>query len=69
MLEYPLNLGTYTVATDPSQRLGWPALLDCDFGVPLAPGIEAHPGIFRRDWSRATITLDCATLASSFTFR
>ena len=67
-LEYPLNLGTYTVATDPSQPLGWPALMDADFGVPVTDGVEVHPGVFRREWSKATISLDCATLASSFDF-
>ena len=61
--------GTYTIATDPKQRLGWPPLMDVDFGVPLADGIEVHPGVFRREWSRATISLDCSTLASSFVFR
>lgn len=68
VLEYPLNLGTYTIATDPKQTLGWPSLMRVDFGRPVADGSEVHPGIFQRKWTKATVTLDCATLNSTFEF-
>ena len=35
---------------------------------PTADALEVHPGLFRREWSKATIELDCKSLRSSFTF-
>ena len=39
-----------------------------DFGQPTGDALELHPGVFRREWSKATIGLDCSTLSSSFDF-
>ena len=39
-----------------------------DYGEPAGDAIEVHPGVFRREWSKATVELDCGSLASSFRF-
>ena len=63
LLEYPIE-GTYGTAA----AFGFPALLAADFGEPSGDALEAHPGVFRRAWSKATIELDCRDLSSSFAF-
>ena len=45
-----------------------PALLDRDFGVPLEQCMEVQPGVFRRRWSLATVSLNCNTWTPSFEF-
>ena len=38
------------------------AELDADYGAPLGPCEAAQePGVFTREWSKATITMDCNT--------
>ena len=39
------------------------------FGQPTADALEVHPGVFRREWTKATVTLDCSNLNSTFDFR
>ena len=41
-------------------------LLRADFGTPLGAGKESSPGVFTRDFTRASITLDCNTYTSTF---
>lgn len=63
LLEYPIH-GAYGTAAD----YGFPSLMSADFGQPAGEAIEVHPGVFRREWSKATIELDCKVLSSSFIF-
>ena len=46
-----------------------PAGLDADYGVPLGLVAETAPGsgVFRREWSKATVTLDCNTFNATIT--
>jgi hypothetical protein len=37
----------------------WSNLYDIDFGVPVDRCTEIHPGVFRRQWSKYNVTLDC----------
>jgi hypothetical protein len=63
ILEYPIG-GTYSTASD----YGFPALMAADFGKPAGDALEVHPGVFRREWTKATVELDCHDLSSSFDF-
>ena len=63
LLEFPIG-GTYSTAAD----YGFPDLMGSDFGQPVGDALEVHPGVFRRQWSKATIELDCSDLSSSFKF-
>ena len=63
VLEFPIS-GTYGDAS----VYGFPAIMDVDFGTPMGDGIEVHPEVFRREWSKATVTLDCRDLSSTFDF-
>ena len=40
-----------------------------DYGVPLAPYSETSPGVFTREWSKATISMDCNTYTPSFSMK
>ena len=44
------------------------SLMAADFGVPAGDAIEVHPGVFRREWTKAAVELDCRDLSSSFDF-
>jgi hypothetical protein len=44
-------------------------LLDADFGEPTGAGHEGAGGVFTREWTKATITLDCNTWTSSIAMR
>lgn len=51
-------------------------LLDAEFGVPLGPATAAdyvsgkpNSGVWRREWSKATISLNCVTWAAEFEFK
>ena len=48
-----------------------PALLDRDFGVPLGLCAEAAPGsgVFSRDFTTVTVSLDCAQWAPTFAWK
>ena len=61
MLEYPIE-GCYGTAA----AYGFPPLMAADFGEPRAMAQEIHPGFFRREWSKATVALDCKDLSASF---
>ena len=63
ILEFPIG-GTYTTGLS----YGWPSIMAADFGEPTADAIEVHPGVFRREWSKATIQIDCNTATPSFEF-
>ena len=46
----------------------WPELLDRDYGVPLGACSETSPGdsqVFAREWSKASVSLDCNTFEAS----
>lgn len=60
-LMFPV-LGDYGAAID----YKWSPLLDTDFGEPLGPATEQRHAVFTREWSKATVTLDCTKLKSSF---
>jgi hypothetical protein len=63
VLEYPIG-GTYSSAT----AYGFPHIMSADFGVPAGDALELHPGVFQRTWTKATVGLNCKTLAASFDF-
>ena len=63
MLELPVK-GAYGLA----DTYGWSPLFDADFGEPDGPGREIISGVFTREWSKATVTLDCNTFTSNFIF-
>lgn len=48
-----------------------PPELDLDYGVPLGPCAETAPGsgVFTRDFSRSTVTMDCASWTPTITFK
>ena len=48
-----------------------PALLDRDFGVPAGLCAETAPGsgVFARDFSTVTVSLDCASWTPSFAWK
>lgn len=47
------------------------ALFDQDYGVPLGRAQESPPssGIFVREWSKATVSMDCATYTPKITMK
>ena len=48
-----------------SKRFIWSPALDIDYGEPLGPGIETHPGVFTREFSRAgAVTLNCSAFVA-----
>ena len=63
ILEYPIG-GTYSSGAD----YGFPKIMAADFGKPAGDALEVHPGVFRREWTKATVELDCRDLSSSFNF-
>ena len=44
-----------------------PPLLRQDFGAPLARAAEVAPGVFRREWTKATVQMDCNTYIPTIT--
>lgn len=44
-------------------------LLNADFGAPLGPGKETAPGQYAREYSKATISLDCGSWTSTFVMK
>jgi hypothetical protein len=51
------NMGMYDVSA---------SILQGDWGAPLGPGKESSPGVYSREYEKATISLDCAKWESSF---
>ena len=43
--------------------------LAVDYGVPTAPLAEVSPGVFARDYTKATVQVDCGTFEASFTMK
>lgn len=43
-----------------------PAAMDDDYGTPVGYCKEAAPGVFRREWTKADVELDCNTYAARF---
>jgi len=62
ILNFP-TLGCYGSATE----YGWNPHMDEDFGGPLELAVETSENVFTRQWSKATISLDCKTFEASFT--
>ena len=46
-----------------------PPELDLDYGVPLGLCAETAPGVFSRNFSRSTVTMDCASWTPTITFK
>ena len=44
-------------------------LLNVDFGTPLGPGKELSSGRYTREFTKATISLDCGSWSSTFTMK
>ena len=40
-----------------------------DFGAPTAPLTEGPAGVFVRDWSKATVSMDCNTFTPSIVMK
>jgi len=66
MLEFPVD---DFLSYEGASRYGWSSLLELDFGEPLEVGIEVSSGVFQREWSEATVTLDCNSYTSKFDFK
>lgn len=49
----------------------WPKILDADFGEPmgLCKETSAGSGIFTREWTKATIKMDCNSWTPTITFK
>jgi hypothetical protein len=43
--------------------------LQVDYGVPTGPYVQSSPGVFTRDWTLATVTMDCITYTPSITMK
>ena len=43
----------------------WEPELDRDYGVPLGKAVEEPAGFWRREWSKATVELDCHSYTAS----
>ena len=55
----------------PSKAAGrdyWEPLFDLDVGEPLGLCTEEKPGVFSRQWSKGSATLDCARFEATLTF-
>ena len=55
----------------PSKAAGrdyWEPLFDLDVGEPLGLCTEENPGVFSRQWSKGSATLDCARFEATLTF-
>ena len=46
-----------------------PASTQVDYGSPQGFCTEASPGVFRREWSRATVSMDCGTMKPTITMK
>jgi len=66
MIEFPVD---DFLSYEGASRYGWSSLLELDFGEPLEIATELSPGVFQREWSEATVTLDCNTYTSEFDFK
>jgi hypothetical protein len=44
-------------------------LIDADYGEPLGWLNESSPGVFTREWTKATVSMDCSTWTPSFSFK
>lgn len=53
-------------ATHPFTR---PASLDKDYGTPLGFCAEASPGVWKRSFTKADVTMDCATYEATITMK
>ena len=57
-------------ATAATGMYGRPAALDGEYGEPVGQCREVGSGgVFEREWTKATVTLDCSNLNSTFDFR
>lgn len=76
------HLASFLLIRGPYAWLGWawlgcghipfrPPELDVDYGVPLGNcrAIAGQKGVFRREWSKATVELDCAQWKENITFK
>lgn len=53
----------------PSQQYAFPAELNYDFGAPLGNCTETAPGVFTREFSRASVQMACATWTPTISWR
>ena len=49
---------------DPFPR---PAALDEDYGEPMGHCTEASPGVWKREWTKASVALDCNAFKATIT--
>ena len=53
-----------------SREYEYPAALNGDYGEPTdAVCRETAPGVFTREWTRATVEMDCATFTPKITMK
>jgi hypothetical protein len=48
-----------------SHRFIWSPDLDLDYGSPLGVGREVSEGVFQRQWSKRTVTLNCSAFVEA----
>ena len=53
----------------PYIRYGLPESIKLDYGVPTKHCVEDSPGVFTRDFSKSTVTLDCNTFKPTITMK
>ena len=58
LLEFPPTASPGDIYPNATQ-FPWSPLVDKDYGVPLGLAMENGNGIFKREWSKATIYFDC----------
>jgi hypothetical protein len=46
----------------------WSDLLAADYGIPSGTAKESAPGVFTREWSKASVTVDCNAYTSKIEF-
>ena len=49
----------------PTRRYIWSPDLDLDYGRPLEQGKEVSEGVFQRQWSERTVTLNCSSFVEA----
>jgi len=53
-----------------SRNYQFPEELNADYGVPVDKLCkETNPGVFEREWSKASVKMDCSTFAGSITMK
>jgi hypothetical protein len=56
-------------STSGSHPFTRPAELDADYGMPVEFCHETATGVFTREWTRATVTLDCNTFNATIAMK